>query len=248
MFKRSAGLLLLVSTAAFGGETISFNNLHASYVSSDASRADGDGFAFGGSLQLTSLIHATAEFSTRTFDGENGARDFDQEFFSVGVGGNYPLSTDGKIQLFGAATWEQVDGESSGSASPPVNPDDDMGDDSGGDLCLPGDPTGLLCLPDIFGVAKNLSTAGGRLDGFGAQVGVRALVWRTLEVGGRYRFRDYDEADVTIFSLGAVYGINDSWSAGLSYDSFSGDAELDEIYASVRYTFGLAGDDSGSIW
>lgn len=243
MIKRTAGALLLACSATAGAQdALNFNYFSASYVDSDASGQSGDGFGLSAQLQLTSLIHATAEYSMRSFDGSNDG-DVDLDFLSVGVGGSYPIPSPIKIVAFGAATWEQVDGSSSGGGAP-VTPPDDMGG-GGGELCLPGDPTGFLCLPDILTAKQVGGSFSRRLDGYGVQVGIRALVWRTLEVGGRYRMREYDEADETIFSLGVNYGITENFSAGLSYDSFD-ELNLDEYYASVRYTFGVG--DSGSIW
>jgi hypothetical protein len=240
MIKKTACILLLVSGSAFASDaTLGFNNLSARYISSDVDGGSGDGYGLGLSFALTSYLFANFDYNTRSLD--IGATNSDVEFFSGGLGGNYALNEDKTIQLFGTVSWEQVDISTSGGTTEPGTPPPAE--------CDPTDPFQLGCIvPTSSTNAKNhVETGNGRHDGYGASLGVRALVWKALEVNAAYTYRDYDFGDETIYSVGTGYSYG-NWATALRYESYD-EFKLDELSLSVSYTFGQseAGGES-SIW
>lgn len=273
MLKKTAGFLLLASGTAMAAEgAIGFNNLSARYIDSSGGGQSGDGYGLDLSFQLTKHVYATADYSTR------GLTSGDIDLFGIGIGGNYPLTEDSSIVLFGAVTWEQLDVSVSGSGGGGgggggSDPGADPGSDPAtGEECRPTgspaddgfealnsafrDETGFdPCAENPFKASRVSSKAigvnGGSTDGFGVQLGIRAIVWDNLEANASYRYREYGDDDGNLVTDDKVYGVGatysfGNWAAVLNYDVFDF-FDLDEWSLGVRYTFGNE-EGGGSLW
>ena len=240
-----AALTLAVAPLAQANDApIQFNNLTLSYLYSEADNVDGDGFGISLQYAFTNNIYATADYNTRSLEGNSGsALDFD--FISVGAGYAYPLTENGKYVAFGAVTYEMLDistdvGSTGGEE--PEEPTDSEGP-TGTDLDI------LLCIlfdcssAQTKAVTFDANGANGDTAGYGAQIGLRAEVYPNVEVVGSYLYRMYDdpytatgEDTESVIGLGAAYRLG-QWAIGLSYTSFA-ELELDEYTLGVRYDFG----------
>ncbi len=244
MLKKTAGILLLASSGLVAAnDEIGFNHIGVDYLYADGNAASGDGFGLDLNVALTSYLFVTMDYNTRTLDQDSG--DLELENFSGGIGGNYALNEDKTIQLFGKLTWEQFDlsdaaGGGDGGEPPPAEEE-----------CDPSDPFNFGCFftspnGQVDGKSVTLTSDGARGDGFGAALGIRAIVWEALELNASYNFRDYgDNVDETLYQVGAAYSFG-NWVATLNYDMFD-EAEIDQWSLGVQYLFGK--DDGGSsIW
>lgn len=184
-------------------------------------------------------VIVTLDYSSRDYDDLSS----ELEFLSAGLVGNMPWPDNGDIQLFGALTWERID-VSSEVANAPGGGGDGGGDggDGGGDIpTCAADEMPLIggqCLPEGKSLSSKAATISSSEDGFGAQIGIRALVMPALEVNARYQMGEYgDDTDESISSVRAGYSLG-AWVMSLSYDRHE-EFELEESYGGVRYTFGI---------
>ncbi len=247
MFKHTvAATALLVSGSALAADdAILFNSLNARYIDSDANGLSGDGYGIDLNVALTEYLFATVDYSTRTFDDSTG--DADLEFFSGGLGFNFALNEARTLQLYAAATWEQIDLDVASSAA--------SDDDNGGGSALCDSPLGglfgLLGVCDAAAGGQTTSKAlalptNGRTDGYGLTGGVRAIVFDNLEVNAQYKYREYDTDEETLYGVGLGYNFGD-WVVLARYETYD-ELDLDEWSVGVGYTFGKTAGDSGSIW
>lgn len=257
MLKKTAAAMLLASGSAIAADpTIGFNQLGARYISADADSVDGDGFGVDLQFALTDYLFVDFDFSTRELEDSAG-NSTDVEYFSGGLGLNFPLNDAKTVQLFAGVSWEQL--ELDGAAASADGGDNGGGDNGGGDngggfgcnvtntpldqlFSLVGGTLGL-CDP----ASKALATGGDpRTDGIGGTVGVRALVWNALEVAAHYDYRDYENFEESIYGVDVGYSFG-NWGTVLSYDKYD-EFDLDEFSLSLRYTFGNDDGGSSSIW
>lgn len=247
MFKHTvaAAALLASGSALAADDAILFNSLNARYIDSELGNLNGDGYGIDLNVALTEYLFATVDYSTRTFDDSTG--DADLEFFSGGLGMNFALNETRTLQLYAAATWEQIDLDVATAAG-----GDDGGNGGGNALC--DSPLGgLLGVLGICDAAAGQTTskalalpANGRTDGYGLTGGIRALVFDNLEVNAQYKYREYDSDEETLYGAGVGYNFG-NWVVLARYESYE-ELDIDEWSVGVGYTFGKTAGDSGSIW
>lgn len=242
MLKKTAAALLLTSGTAMAADgVIGFNHIGARYLYSDIENSDGDGYGLDLNVALTNYLFVDVDFNTREF--EDGGDKADFEFFSGGLGLNFPLNEDKTLQVFGGVTWEQLDVSANVSDSAGAGGEEE--EEAGGLGGLLGGLFGLFGTADTTAKNHVAGHVDDRVDGYGVNVGIRATVWNNLEANASVKYRDYSDFEETLYGVGAAYTFGD-WAAVLRYERFD-DFEIDEYSLGVRYTFGND-DGTGSIW
>ncbi|MGJ8669524.1 MAG: hypothetical protein ACSHXK_08560 [Oceanococcus sp.] len=255
----TAIMLTSASALAADGQVLNFNHINASYIDSESGSLSGDGYGLDLSFAVMDFVHLNLDYNTRDYGN------LDVEFISAGIGGNFPLNEAGNVQLFGGLSYERAEYSGSintggGTGGGGTGGDGgDGGDGAGAAPCEPsGSPLDLvlttvndlvfallgqdLCEQSPFGAeskagvsSKALVSFSGDTDGFGAHIGVRALLADHYLLSTRYRMREYDDTDESIISLSAAY-VFTNWGLGLSYATYD-ETDIEEFLVNVSYNF-----------
>jgi hypothetical protein len=89
---------------AFSANDLSYTYAEVGYITGESNGRDGDGANLFGSLRLTDMLHGFASYSEQKFDGN-----LDVDFTQAGLGVNYPLALDSKVDLIGRFSYVSVD-------------------------------------------------------------------------------------------------------------------------------------------
>ena len=104
---------------------------------------------------------------------------------------------------------------------------------------------GVTDTTDIYGrVAYGMSNVDVKLpgfgseseddDGYGAAVGVRSMVWQSLELRGELGYAGIGDGDDFTYLVGAYYTIADHFTFGASYENVG---DFDTVKGTLRYQF-----------
>lgn len=75
-------------------------------------------------------------------------------------------------------------------------------------------------------------------NGFGLQIGLRAMIAEQVELHARYKRIEIDDEDESLLRFGAVFGLSPGLGLTLDYETYD-ESEIDELMVGVRLNFGL---------